>query len=198
MTDHKGQLRKADTTWAARRRMYERLARRFYPGVYRYLRWLCRDAETARDLTQDTFVQVWAHLAELRRESAAKAWVFRVARNEYLQRHRRAEPESVALQDCTEAEQADSATSDLQAGLEREALCQAVRQAVERLPALYREVVALHNMEGLPLDQVAEVLGIPEGTVKSRRAKAFSLLRNMLAAEVNRDEMHSSPREPAR
>jgi RNA polymerase sigma-70 factor (ECF subfamily) len=67
--------------------------------------------------------------------------------------------------------------------LAREALGQAVRAALEKLPELYREVVVLHNLEDLPLAQVALVLEIPVGTVKSRRAKAFVALRTLLAEQ---------------
>jgi RNA polymerase sigma-70 factor (ECF subfamily) len=68
-------------------------------------------------------------------------------------------------------------------------MCQSVRSATDRLPELYREVIALHSLEGLSLRQVAEVLEIPEGTIKSRLSKALALLRDMLAAEVRYDEM---------
>ena len=65
---------------------------------------------------------------------------------------------------------------------------EAVQSALARLPDGYREVVVLHNLEGLSLAQVAEVLAIPKGTVKSRRAKALSLLRHLLQ-EVMADEV---------
>jgi len=185
-------------TWPARRRLYERVARRFYASVYRYVNWLCGDGDMGRDLTQETFVQVWAHLHELRREQSVKAWLFRVARNEYLQHLRHSRLQTIALEDCTEAQEIDATTPGPGVALERALLCEAVRCAVQRLPALYREVVVLHNMEDLSLGHVAEVLGIPIGTVKSRRAKAFALLRRMLAAEVRSDDMQSSSRESAR
>ena len=189
MTDQTSQVAKAGMSWAARR-LCERLTRRFYAGVYNYLRWLCRDAELAEDLTQETFLQMWRHPPELRGEKPLKAWVFKVARNEFLQHQRRSGLHTVALEENTEAQEVGSASTDPAIGLEREALCQAVQTAVERLPALYREVIVLHNMEGLPLARVAEVLGIPKGTVKSRRAKAVSLLRHMLREhEVIDDEV---------
>lgn len=62
---------------------------------------------------------------------------------------------------------------------------------VDSLPDSYREVIVLHNLEGLSLNEVAQVLGIPIGTVKSRWAKAFEMLRSMLA-EVKCDEVHQS------
>jgi len=180
-----------EMTLAARERQYERVARRFYAGVYNYLRWLSRDADLANDLTQDTFVQVWRHLEELRRERAARAWVYQVARNEYLQHCRRSGLETVSLDDCEEADLAGWTGMESYVEFERQWICQAVRGAADRLPAGYREVISLHSLEGLSISQVAQVLGIPEGTVKSRLSKAFALLRKMLAAEVKGDEVQA-------
>ena len=67
--------------------------------------------------------------------------------------------------------------------LEQEAFCRTVQEAVEALPDLYREVIVLHNLEGLPLPEVATVLDVPLGTVKSRRNRAFELLRTLLPRE---------------
>ena len=159
---------------------FERLARRFYAGVYNYLCWISRDRGLAEDLTQETFMRIWEHPPDLRNQRALKAWVFRVTRNEFLQHHRRAGVETVALDDRPEMASTDQPGADPQISLEREHLRRAVRGAVERLPDLYREVIVLHNLEGLSLPQVAEVLGIPQGTVKSRRAKALSMLRHLL------------------
>jgi RNA polymerase sigma-70 factor (ECF subfamily) len=179
-------------TWAAHRGLYERLARRFYRGVYNYLRWLCRDADLAADLTQQAFVQIWRHPPEMRGEKPLRAWVYRVARNEYLQHRRRANPEMAGFDECSESAPQDWARFDPHMRLEQSELRRAVRAALERLPEAYREVMVLHNLEGLSLDQVAAALSLPTGTVKSRRARAFALLRDMLATEVNSDEMQPS------
>ena len=169
---------------------FERLARRFYAGIYNYLCWISRDAGLAEALTQETFMRIWLHLPKLRSERALKAWVFRVARNEYLQHRRRAGLDTVALEDCAEASRADATTPDPQLQLELKDLRRAVRGAVEKLPDHYREVIVLHNLEGISLAQIADVLEIPEGTVKSRRAKAVSKLRHLLhEQEVGTDEL---------
>jgi len=168
--------------------LFESVARRFYAGVYNYLCWMSRDASLAEDLTQETFMRMWEHPPELRGERALNAWVFRVARNEFLQHRRRAGLATVTLEDSAGVESASEPSSDPQIRLEREDLRRAVRGAVEKLPDHYREVVVLHNLEGLSLTQIAEVLEIPVGTVKSRRAKALSMLRHLLQ-EVGTDEV---------
>jgi len=169
---------------------FDSLARRFYAGVFNYLCWISRDRGLAEDLTQETFMQIWQHLPEVRGERALKAWVFRVARNEYLQHRRRAGLETVALEDCVGSEAADLTSPGPQLSLEREGLRRAVRGAVDKLPDHYREVILLHNLEGLSLAEIVEVLEIPVGTVKSRRAKALSMLRHLLQEEeVGNDAM---------
>ena len=168
--------------------LFEGLARRFYAGVYNYRCWMSRDVSLAEDLTQETFMRIWQHPPELRSQRALKAWVFRVARNEFLQHYRRAGLATVALEDPAGVESAGGPSSDPQMSVEREDLRRAVRGAVERLPDHYREVIVLHNLEDLSLVQIAEVLEIPVGTVKSRRAKALSMLRHLLQ-EVGTDEV---------
>ncbi len=168
--------------------LFEDLARRFYAGVYNYLRWMSRDVDLAEDLTQETFMRVWQHLPELRSHRALKAWVFRIARNEFLQHRRRAGLATVALEDSEGVRSAGGPSSDPQMSVEREDLRRAVRGAVEKLPDHYREVIVLYNLDGLSLAQIAEVLGVPVGTVKSRRAKALTRLRHLLR-EVGTDEL---------
>lgn len=168
--------------------LFEGLARRFYAGVYNYLCWMSRDVTLAEDLTQETFMRIWQHPPELRSRRALKSWVFRVARNEFLQHRRRAGLATVALEDSAGVESAGGPSSDPQMSLEREDLRRALRSAVEKLPDHYREAIVLHNLEGLPLAQIAEVLGVPVGTVKSRRAKALSRLRHLMQ-KVGTDEL---------
>lgn len=162
-----------------REAQFERLARRFHADIYTYLRRISRDPELAEDLTQETFVQVWRHLEEVREERARRAWVYRIARNAYLIRLRRTEPATVPL-DEGELDATDFGTPGPEVRLEQTALCQAVRAAVERLPEAYREVIVLHNWQELSLSEVASVLQLPIGTVKSRRARALAKLRELL------------------
>ena len=174
---------------AKQQRLFEDLARRFYAGVYNYLCWISRDTALAEDLTQETFMQVWQHLADMRDRKAARAWVYRIARNQFLQHRRRTGGDTVALEDCALADRADPQALSPQHNLEREELQAAVRLAVDRLTDAHREVIVLHNLEGLSLRQIAQVLDVPVGTVKSRRAKAFQALRDSLGKEVRSGDL---------
>jgi len=173
----------SQTVWRA---LFESLTRRFHAGVCNYLCWLSRDAALAEDLTQETFMRIWQHPPELRGDRALRAWIFRLARNEYLQHRRRAGLDTVALEDGTEAEMIDWQTPGPQAKLEHAEFVRQVHRAVDLLRDPYREVILLHNLEGLSLLEVAKVLEVPLGTVKSRRAKALVLLRDLMAKEAKR------------
>ena len=166
---------------------YEQTARQHHAGVYGYLAWLCRDCELAADLTQETFLKLWRNPPELRGGPALKAWLFKVARNEFLQHRRRAGLETIAFDETQESNLIGDEPLSLQALFEIKELVEIVCDAIGKLPDCYREVVVLHNQEGLTLQEVGEILEIPIGTVKSRRAKAFELLRQMLAGKVSVD-----------
>jgi len=173
---------RADAETGARQRqaLYERLARRHYAGVYNYLCWISRNTALAEDLTQETFVQIWRHLPEVRSEKAVRVWVYRVARNTYLQHRRRAGLDTVSLGDGAEPEPAGPPEAQPELRFEQHELRRLVQAAVAELPNAYREVIVLHNLEGLSLAQVGDVLEVPIGTVKSRRARAFRRLRELL------------------
>jgi RNA polymerase sigma-70 factor, ECF subfamily len=172
---------------SSRHHWYEQTARQHHAGVYNYLSWLCRDRELAADLTQETFLKLWRNPPELRGGPAVKAWLFKVARNEFLQHRRRAGLDTIAFDETQESNFIGDDPLSLQARFDIKELTEIVCDAIGKLPDSYREVVVLHNQEGLTLQEVGEVLEIPLGTVKSRRAKAFELLRHMLAGKVRAD-----------
>ena len=104
---------------AKHQRLFEDLARRFYAGVYNYLCCISRDTALAEDLTQETFMQVWRYLPELRNERAARPWIYRVARNQFLQHQRRSGVETVALDDCGAVDLPDTTSPAPQVRLEQ-------------------------------------------------------------------------------
>jgi len=160
------------------RKLYDRLVERYHARVYDYLCWLGRDEALAADLTAETFLRLWQHPPDPHRQASERAYVLRIALNQYRQHLRRPEVESVQGDDAVEGV-VDAADSPPVA-LEREELRRGVRWAVERLPETCRAVVLLHSLQGLTLTEVAEALEIPVGTAKSRLAAAFAILRQSL------------------
>lgn len=158
------------------------LYRRHGRALLGYLLRLCGDRMSAEEILQDTLLAVWRSADTFAGRANARSWLFGVARRQAYQRLRlRAAPVPVEP-----AEVADPAP-----GPEELAVLAAggtpLADAVARLPAHHREVVGLALVAGLPLAEVADVLGVPVGTVKSRLHHARAALSRMLATgEVER------------
>jgi RNA polymerase sigma-70 factor (ECF subfamily) len=146
-------------------------------ALLHYLLQFTTDRGLAEELLQDTFVAVWKNAASFAGRSRARAWLFGIARRRACKRLRRREP-SLAGLDGLEALPASEPEPEaaLFARLDREALL----AAVERLSELHREVLLLAFVHELSYAEIAEILGVPLGTVKSRLNHAKRALRALL------------------
>jgi RNA polymerase sigma-70 factor (ECF subfamily) len=148
-------------------------------GLYNFARWLSGDASEAEDLVQETYVRALASSHQFEPGTRLRAWLFRILRNAFLDRRRRASPESQVEQ--TDDVGTDASTGELDQEQVRRLVAADVAAAVEALPEPYRTVVLL-DMEGFSEPECAHVLGCAEGTVKSRLSRARARLRSQLAA----------------
>jgi len=153
-------------------------------GLYNFARWLCRDPLEAEDLVQETYARALGAAHRFEAGSNLRAWLFRILRNAFLDRRRRsqggANPGSQG-ESVTDAELADTATSELEQAQIRALVADDVAAAVRALPEAFRSVILL-DLEGMTEAEVASVLGCATGTVKSRLSRARTLLRARLAA----------------
>jgi RNA polymerase sigma-70 factor (ECF subfamily) len=154
-------------------------------AVYRYAYALTRERSEAEDLTQDTFLQALRHWDQFRPGTNARAWLFTICRNLFLrQRERRSreEPmEAAALDGIAAAAQAAAAPSDAGHALfDAPELGDVIRRELDKLPAEYREVVELSDLQDQSYADIAQVLGVPLGTVKSRLFRGRRLLQEAL------------------
>ncbi len=155
-------------------------------AVYRYALALTRDRSEAEDLTQDTFLQALRHWDQFRPGTNARAWLFTICRNLFLrQRERRAreEPtETAALDGLAAATETFAAPSDAGRALfDTPELGDVIRRELDKLPLEYREVVELSDLQDQSYADIAQVLGLPLGTVKSRLFRGRRLLQEALA-----------------
>ena len=176
---------------------FQRVYEEFRPKIRRYLEHLA-GAHEADDLTQETFIRVSRALAGFRGASALATWVYRIATNVALDRlrspafklaARAAEPEALAVLGTAPAVELDIA---------RREMSECVRGFVDLLPADYRSVVVLSDLEGFPDRQIAEVLGLSLETVKIRLHRARARLRELLegGCALSRDERNELTCEP--
>lgn len=156
------------------RAAFTELVRRFQDRIYRFLLRLLRSEDDARDLTQDTFLKAFQALPDWTLKASFGAWLFRIARNLAFDRLRRQKAlEFVPLDPTHDA--ADSAPGPAETLHQTQRLRQ-LDAAVAQLPLEQREVLLLREVEGMAYDDIATVLGIAPGTVKSRLARARQTL----------------------
>ena len=149
-----------------------------YQGIaFRTAYVIARNASDAEDAAQDGFVKAWRALGRFREGAPFRPWLLQIVANEARNRRRSAgRRANLALRAATEAPSGGAAPSPeaaLLSGEQRGALL----AAVDELPDEQRTVVALRYFLGLSEHEVAETLGVPQGTVKSRTARALERLR---------------------
>lgn len=150
-------------------RAFAELVRRRQTTVRGMLRKLCRDASLADDLAQETFVQAWRTLGQLRNASAFGGWLKQVAVRVWLQYARRAK---LPLEPLDDAENAQAPQFEGRLDLAR---------GLERLAPAQRLCVVLSYGEGLSHGEIADATGWPLGTVKSHVARGGARLKQWLA-----------------
>lgn len=133
----------------------------------------CRDRSRAEELTQEAFLRAWRGLRSWRRESSFSTWLFSIAANVYRSELKRIPSLHISLDDAPEP--SSPFTHDAQ--LQGDARDEAVRRAVLALPEKYREPTILFYFHEMDLAAAAATMGLPEGTMKARLARARALLR---------------------
>lgn len=141
------------------------------------------DREAASDCGQDAMVRIWRALGSYRGDCAFETWVYRVAANcclDYLRKKKRDRSESIEPMREKGFDPADP-----KAGTEEQAVAaeekEQLRACIARLPEEQREALVLTQLEGVPYETAARMLGVSEGTVKSRINRAKSKLKEWLS-----------------
>ncbi|MGD0077968.1 MAG: sigma-70 family RNA polymerase sigma factor [Sedimentisphaerales bacterium] len=172
----------------------ERLAGKYQGRIYNLILKMCANPDTAAELTQDTFVKVIENIDRFESRSSFYTWAFRIAVNLTLNYcKRKATVGWTSLDAETEAndEQGrqalgavlqDEKSPDPAQIAENRELCRLVQVALDKLDDEQRTIVVLRDIEGMDYAQIAEVLAVELGTVKSRLSRARAALRQILEA----------------
>ncbi len=166
------------------------LVDRYGPRIHGFASRMCRSAEDAKDISQETFLAAMRGLKDFRAESRLSTWLFRIAANacRKMRRHGKFEPaHHLTLDQFMPAEQDMNAalvdapeTPDT--ALRRTDLRESLEAAIAELPAPYRAVLVLRDVEGLSTDEAAEALGVTAITIRVRLHRARLFIRQRLAA----------------
>ncbi len=170
---------------------WEALVRQFQSRVYGIAFHYTGDAEDARDLAQEIFVRVYRHLNLCTDEHMFVPWLIRISRNACIDflRRRKARPAASdsSAEDLTEIRsQALNPEENWAADFRR----QLIYRSFRKLTTLNREVIILREILGLPLEEIAGVLGVPLGTVKSRVNRArIELAQRVMALGIQPQDL---------
>ncbi len=155
---------------------FEGIVRRWQGPLVNLAYRFCRDRGRAEELAQEAFLRAFRGLAKWRRDAAFSTWLFALATNLYCSELRRFPLHEQPLEEA--GDPADPGPAG--GGLEERDRDRAIRRAVHRLPARYREALVLFYFHERDVAAVASGLGIPVGTVKARLARGRDMLKQKL------------------
>jgi len=158
------------------RRAFETLVDRYQKPVFNAALRMLRNPEDARDVAQTVFLKVFEHLADYDPKFRFYSWIYRIALNEsinVLDRRHRHEP--IVGDEVDDRRGAEDEVGSMQTGVR-------VQRALMSIKPEYRSVIVLKHFLELSYDDIGQVLGLPEKTVKSRLFTARQLLKDALQA----------------
>jgi RNA polymerase sigma-70 factor (ECF subfamily) len=162
-------------------------------AAYNLARWLLRNDQDAQDVAQEAYLRAFRFFPGFRGGNA-RAWLLKIVRNTcytWLHANR-------PLQDAAEFDEnlfrPDSCAPNPEEAMLQNDSSTLVRKAMEKLPPNYREVMILRELEGMSYREIADITGLPAGTVMSSLSRARGRLRQILASLVSEDTAPSSRR----
>ncbi|MFZ2187204.1 MAG: RNA polymerase sigma factor [Candidatus Moraniibacteriota bacterium] len=162
-------------------RAFEQLVRRYLSPLYNFIFQLTRDRNVAEDLTQETFIKAWKHGARFDQKKSFKTWIFTIAKNTTYDffKKKKSIPFSF-FEDDEGRNTLDMIDEDRPLPdeiLEKTEKIEALEKALAKVPELYRALLLLAYREDFSLGEIAEILGEPYNTIKSRHQRALKLLK---------------------
>jgi len=171
---------------------YEELLTRFQQPVYALALRLLNDQSEASDVVQEVFLKVFRNIRNFRGQSTLKTWIYRITVNEahntrrWFFRHRRREVElDTSLEEARNWKEIiqDRSRSPFDEAFDREQHLM-IEAALEKINPIFRDAVVLRDITDLSYEEIAEVLGVSLGTVKSRILRGREALREELAGSL--------------
>jgi RNA polymerase sigma factor (sigma-70 family) len=160
---------------------FEELAMPLFDSLYNFASWLLHNKSNAEDLVQETYLKALRSFASFQPGTNFRAWMFRILRNTFLSSRSTLSSRmtvDIASEDAVLVLPVTSATPE--SLLIERSRKNAVRNAIEQLPVIFREVLLLCDVEEASYQEIAEIMSIPIGTVMSRLARARKAVRESL------------------
>src|SRR5690349_15700921 len=172
------------STLAGRESGFEELVRRYQRPIAAYVYRMVGDYDAALDLTQEVFIKVYNSLSRYRSEFKFSTWIYKIAHNAAIDHLRRHAVREYALSGSVEGEHREVIIESRRLTPEQESERKERRTEIESVVQLlqpsYRELIVLRHSHDLSYDEIAEVTGLPLGTVKNRLFRAREAMRDLL------------------
>jgi RNA polymerase sigma-70 factor, ECF subfamily len=172
-------------------RAYRELVRRYERPVFSIVYRMVRDRELAEDLTQDTFIKVLNALDRYNPNYKFSSWIFKIANNATIDHLRKKELNTLSLEGSPQAttqNQIDATVIQIQSSaespleeLQARELGTEIEQAISALRPEYQSCIILRHIEGRPYEEIAQILDLPLGTVKTYIHRARHELKHALS-----------------
>jgi RNA polymerase sigma-70 factor, ECF subfamily len=162
---------------------FEMLAMPMFASLYNFAHWLTHNREEAEDLVQETYMKALKGFGSFEPGTNFRAWMYRILRNTFLTSRSGLSVKMTVPLDREEdamGRPADTPEAVLLARADQ----QMIQSALERLPVQFREVIVLCDIEEMSYHEIAEIVGIPIGTVMSRLSRARQSMRELLADKL--------------
>ena len=158
----------------------------YVDSMYNFAFRLTLDEDDSKDLVQDTYLKAYRFIESFQQGTNAKAWLFRILKNSFINdfRKRSKEPSKVDYQEVEAYYNSDDVdktiTTDLRVETVQDMIGDEISNALNSLDVDFRTVIILCDLEGFKYDEMAKILDIPIGTVRSRLHRARNLLKEKL------------------
>ncbi len=155
-------------------------------ALYTFAFHLTYNEEDANDLVQDTFFKSYRFIDSYERGTNAKAWLFKILKNSFINEYRRKtkRPSEIDYEDFIAYQDADESVGvgslDLRIEMFQDMMSDEITKAINMLPADFRTVILLCDVEDFTYEEIAKIVDIPVGTVRSRLHRARNMLKDML------------------
>ncbi len=205
--EQKEELRREDGRLVERfrelgdRTAFQQIIEKYENRIYRFGFRMCGHREDAEDVVQDTFINAFRYLKDFRGEASLLSWLLRIASSACIKKRRLRKNQPRQLLEFEETGETGSAGIADPAAVRHptphEALSRAeaqelLRRALEKIPASYRAVLVLREMEGLSGKETSEALGISEGAVKVRLHRARAMVYQAFESMINAEQQEEA------
>lgn len=150
--------------------IFEEIYTTYYPKVFRLCMGYLNDAESAKDIAQETFIKIWQQQSTFRNESLIGTWIFKIASNNCLRQIEKTKRQSQTILDAHQSLQQKTTASNLEGPKEF------LYQCISQLPELDRIIISL-ELEELDQKEIAAIVGISKGNVRVKVHRIKQILK---------------------